>query len=163
MDWLTVIRKLLPYAISFAIGAALVGGSVWMIQGARVDSAKAELSQALADLKVSRNNEEACQDTNKINQITIGSLQEEVKTALQGCDSRLAVKDKTLKSLKRISGLKPGAVKGGTDELVKNGSTVNSSGDPLLDELNRMFIPAGGGSGTGKDGVHTAAGSGAPG
>lgn len=155
MDWLTVARKLLPYAVAFVIGATLVGGSVWMIQGARVDSAKAELSETQANLRISQNNEKACEDSNKINQATIGGLQEEVRSSLQGCDSRLAVKDKTLKNLKRISELK-----GGTDEKVENGSTVNSSGDPFLDELNRMFIPPGGGPGPGNDGIRPAAGTG---
>jgi len=154
MDWLTIVRKLLPYIIPFLIGAALAGGAAWIVQGARVDSAKATLEQALADLKVSRSNEESCRDVNKINEATIGSLQEEVKSALQGCDSRLAAKDKTLKSLKRISELK-----GGTDETVKNDSGVAST-DPILDELNRMHVPAGGSPGSDKDGVHKAADTG---
>ena len=160
MDWLTVARKLLPYAVAFAIGAALAGGAAWMIQGARVDSAKAELSQTRADLKVSQNNEKICEDTNKLNQATIGSLQEEVKSALQGCDSRLAAKDKTLKNLRRISELKPGVPKEGINEIGKNDSGLASSGDPLLDELNRMFVPAGGGPGHHEDGVRPAADTG---
>jgi hypothetical protein len=157
MDWFTVARKLLPYAICFMIVAALAGGTAWMIQGARVDSAKAERSHALADLKVSRNNEEVCQDANKINQDTIGGLKEEIKTALQGCDSRLALKDKTLKNLKRISGLEAAAARGGNNELDKNGSGNFSSGDPLLDELNRMYVTAAGDSGHREDGIRPAA------
>jgi len=155
MDWVAVARKLLPYIIPFLIGAALAGGAAWMIQGARVDAAKADLEQTLADLKVSRSNEETCRDTNKINEATIGSLQEEVKSALQGCDSRLAVKDKTLKNLKRISELKPG-IKGGTNEMGKKAS----SGDPILDELNRMYVPSGSDPGGDQDGVHKAADTG---
>jgi len=159
MDWVAVARKLLPYIIPFLIGAALAGGTAWTIQGARVDSAKADLEQTLADLKVSRGNEEACRDVNKINETTIGSLQEEVKSALQGCDSRLAAKDKTLKNLKRISELKPDA-KGGTNEMGKDNSGVASHGDPILDELNRMYDPAGGSPGSDKDGIHKAADTG---
>jgi hypothetical protein len=150
MDWITVVKKLLPYLIGFMIGAALVG----YIQQQRIKGYQ-------ADLKISRNNEKLCEDANKTNQATIGSLQQEVKAALKGCDAQLAVKETTLKNLKRINELKPGAVNGGSNESNKKNIGGSSSGDSILDALNGMYSPGSGGNNS-KNGIRETASTGAP-
>ncbi len=143
MDWLTVARKLLPYLIGFLIGSAIIG----FIQQMRIKGKEADLKTCQASLKVSEDNFKVCKAANETNEATIGSLQGEVKDALKGCDSRLAVKDKTLKNLKNILALKPGSVAGGSDDN-KNGSSGPSSGDDILDELNGMFKSSGSAAGS---------------
>jgi hypothetical protein len=148
MDWLTVARKLLPYFIGFLIGAALLG----FVQQMRIKGKEADIKACQANLKVSEDNFKVCKSANKTNEATIGSLQGEVKDALKGCDSRLAVKDKTLKNLKNILALKPGGnANGGNneDKIENNGS---SSGDGIFDTLNGMFNHAGNNSAAGSKG-----------
>lgn len=144
MDWITVARKLLPYFIGFLIGAILVG----FVQQMRIKGKEADLRTAQANLKVSEDNFKTCKAANETNETTIGNLRAEVKSAMNGCDSRLAVKDKTLKNLKGILALKPGniIVEGGNDGN-KAGSGI-SSGDGILDNLNRMFDPSGSATGS---------------
>ena len=138
IDYWRIAKILLPYFIGLVIGAALVG----YVQQQRIKVCQANLS-------ISQNNEALCKTANTENQATIASLQKEVKDALQGCDARLTIKDKTLQNLKRISELKPAEIKEGAHE--DKGTT--GSDDPILDELNRMF-PAGDGH---EDGVHKTA------
>jgi sRNA-binding protein len=133
--YLKIAKTLVPYLIGAVIAGLLVG---W-VQQIRVRHAKADLATAQAELKETKRDLQFCQDANKANQATITSLTQEVKDALTGCDSRLAVKDRTLKNLKRISELTPG--KGGSSELKLNAASDSASGDVIIDELNRMYTP----------------------
>ncbi len=150
MDWITVARKVLPYALAFVAGVLIAA----YVQQMRIKGYQADIKVARSDLKT-------CQDANASQEATIGSLRQEVKDALKGCDDRLKIKDRTLSKNKKIDTLKtgtkdvkPGAIKitpEGTNE--KNGN--NSTGDELLDWLNRMYPADGAG---GENGIHPAAG-----
>lgn len=146
MPYLTILRVIGPYLIAAAIGGAVVG----KIQQVRISHVKAELQTARQDLSV-------CQDVNKTNQNSIESLKKEVKTAYSVCDSRLKIKDKTLRNIQRIDAI-PGKHGSGAllnreergtspqladkQEGIENENKDDPSGAPdnaLLGELNRMY------------------------
>jgi len=145
MPYLTILRVIWPYLIAAAIGGAVVG----KIQQIRINHVTADLQTARQELSV-------CQDVNKTNQNSIESLKKEVKAAYSACDSRLQIKDKTLRNIQRIDAI-PGKhgsgtllkreergtspqladrQKGAADEKINDSSGTS---DALLNELNRMY------------------------
>lgn len=134
--YLKIAKTIAPYLIGMLIGGLVVG---WA-QGVRIKSVKTDLRTAEQSLKT-------CTEANTVNQSTITALQQDVKEALQGCDSRLKVKDRTLAALKRIDILKSVPA----NNAVKPVSNISNTGDndetdgntdPLLDELNCMYSSA---------------------
>jgi hypothetical protein len=139
--------------------ALIAAGFYAQIQGIRVEKIKIEVSRLQADIA-------ACQDANKSNQKTITSLISEIENSQSLCNSRLGTKDKVIKRLQKIDSLKVNTPKAPdtvalTDSgrsgsknveghpesaLYKNKKVDNEKGidasvdDPVLHELNRMFI-----------------------
>lgn len=100
--------------IAICAGIFIIGfGVAWSWQGAR--------------LNVCREQQKVCVSANVENQNTISNLQGEMAKSNKSCEARLKSKDRALKELKAIDGLK------GKDE--KN----PDSGDPLRDALNGMW------------------------
>lgn len=138
--YLKIGKAALPYIIGALIGALIVG---WA-QQIRVKHAKADLAAAKMNLTETKQELGTCQTANETNQSAIASLRGELQDALSGCDSRLAVKDRTLASLKRIRELTPGGPssgKGVGNDKEHSGSSGNmlSSGDAILVDLNGMY------------------------
>lgn len=115
--------------IPFIIGAIIGGMVVGKAKQVQIDAGKVELSKTQQELVV-------CQDANKTNQETITSLQMELRSAQQSCTTRLREKERTVNEIKQIDSLKPGVTANET-----NNNNGGNSGDPILDSLNRMFIP----------------------
>jgi hypothetical protein len=111
------------WKVAFALFIALL--VVLLIAWLRIGGLK-------SDLKTAQGNFNQCAQTNKSNTDTIKALQGEVDTGAKSCESRLAVKEQTIRRLRAIDQLK-----GDTDEKVAN---YTSSGSDLLNELNRMWI-----------------------
>ena len=116
---LKIARVVAPFLIGAVIGGAIVG----KIQQVRIDAAAVSLDRARQELTV-------CQDANETCQAAISSLKSELKTALQGCETRIRQKEHAISEIRRIESLTPR----GDHETVGS-----SDDDPILAELNRMF------------------------
>jgi hypothetical protein len=103
--------KIALYVGLFAIGF----GVAWSWQGARLDAVKTELK--------------VCKEANVENQKSISNLQGEVAKSNKTCEARLRSKDRALRELKAIDGLK-----GTKDE--KGNITPD---DPILLRLDGLF------------------------
>ncbi|GEM_PF-972681 len=131
IPYLTILRVIWPYLIAAVIGGAVVG----KIQQMRINHAQAELQTARQGLSL-------CQEANKTNQDSIESLKKDVKTAYSVCDTRLKIKETTLRNIKRIDDIPVQRHAGDKQEGVSNEKKDDPSGAPddaLLDELNRMY------------------------
>ena len=116
---LKITRVVAPFLIGAVIGGAIVG----KVQQVRIDAAAVSLDRARQELTV-------CQDANESGQAAISSLTGELKTALQGCETRIRQKEHAISEIRRIESLTPR----GDHETVGS-----SDDDPILAELNRMF------------------------
>ena len=130
MNYLQLVKILLPYLI----GGAIAGGAAWMIQGARVDTAKADLKQSRTDLT-------SCQDANASDQATIGLLKAEIGKLETTCTERVAAKETVITRIREIDALRPAQTKttevtGDNKEHAPASGTVDN---PVLDMLGRMF------------------------
>jgi len=124
--------KLAKVLIPFIIGAVIGGFIIGKVKQSKIDALQVELTKTRQELTV-------CQDANATNQATIGSMKTELQSAQTSCTTRLRQKERTAAEIKRIDGLKPGVKANETDR-----NTVGStSGDPILDGLNGMFIDDG--------------------
>lgn len=123
---LRAAKVLWPYLVAAIIGGIVVG----KVQQVRIDGVRADLAQVKVELST-------CQAANLTGQATIGSLRQEVKDALSGCDARVLVKDKVAANIRRIDGLRP--TREASHEKKSPGNNSGATDDPLLDELNRMF------------------------
>lgn len=103
--------KIALYVGLFAIGF----GVAWSWQGARLDAVKTELK--------------VCASANLTNQQTISNMEEEIAKGNKTCEARLKSKDRALRELKAIDGLK-----GTKDE--KGNITPD---DPILLRLDGLF------------------------
>lgn len=124
--------RLAKILIPFIIGALIGGFIIGKAKQSKIDTLQVELTKTRQELTV-------CQDANATNQATIGSMKAELQSVQASCTTRLRQKERTASEIKRIDSLKPGVK---TDETDSN--TVGSStGDPILDALNGMFIDNG--------------------
>ena len=105
----------------FAVMGLLVIGllSLYGILSLKITYLKAEVKNLKADIRL-------CTDANTSNAETIKSLQAEIKAGNKICNSRLNSKDRLIEKLRKIDNLEGGNIEG-------------SSGDSVLDSLNRMF------------------------
>ena len=85
-----------------------------------------------ADLVIVKGQLAICQATNKTMQITIASLQAELKQSSDAYEKRLSSCHVLLSGLKQIDDLQPNKKEGDKP----NETTVVTSGDPILDALN---------------------------
>ena len=129
IPYLKILKFIGPYLIAAIIGGVVVG----KIQQARINYIKKDLIVAKQELSI-------CQDANKTNQKTIGSLETEVKNAYANCDSRLKIKDKVISNIQKIDAI------GAQDSRGPGFEGKNEKGDssdlhrlPLLDMLNSMY------------------------
>lgn len=100
-------------------GMLLAGAGVWWAKDQQVKAVRVEL--------------QAATDANTANQETIESLKKETEAINKSCAARIDSKDKTINRLQYIDSLTPGVINE-TSETHAGGS-----GDPILDELNRMW------------------------
>jgi hypothetical protein len=127
IPYLTILRFIGPYLIAAVIGGAVVG----KIQQTRINYIKKDLIVAKQELSI-------CQDANKTNQETIGSLKTEVKNAYANCDSRLKIKDKVISNIRKIDNIGVKDSRGpGVEDEKNNSSDLHRL--PLLGMLNSMF------------------------
>ncbi len=105
--------------VGLLVGMMLAGAGVWWARGQQVKAVKVELQTAKdANAKLEKAKE---------------LLKEEVAKMDQSCTARVNIKDRTIKRLKYIEGL-TGVTKNET-----NNAVTGDSGDPILDELDRMW------------------------
>lgn len=124
--------KIAKVLIPFIVGAIIGGIVIGKVKQLQIDAVKLELAKTGQELTV-------CQDANQAGQATIGNLKTELQSAQKSCTTRLRQKEHTAAEITRIDGLKPGVKANET-----NASTGGSgTGDPILDDLNRMFIDEG--------------------
>jgi hypothetical protein len=116
MNWLWIIKFLGPCLIV----AFLSGGVAWKMQGARIATLKAETERIEAQLS-------ACKQANQQNAETIKKCTDETTKANELCGNRIKLKDATINKLRQIDDLKGGSA-----------DATDSTGDALLDALNRM-------------------------
>jgi len=108
--------------VGLLVGMILAGVGVWWAKDQQVKAVKVELQAAVdANVKLEKAKE---------------LLQEEVKKVDESCTARIGIQDRTIKRLKQIDGLKPSEVV--KDE--KGNAVAGNSGDPILDELNGMYL-----------------------
>lgn len=102
--------------LAICAGIFIIGfGVAWSWQGVRLDAVKTEMK--------------VCKEANVENQKTISNLQEEIAKGNKSCDARLKSKDRALREMKAIDGLK-----GKKDE---KGNVAPD--DPILLRLDGMF------------------------
>ena len=102
--------------IAICAGIFIIGFAVaWSWQGARLDAVRTEIK--------------VCKEANLTNQNIISNLQGELAKSNKSCEARLKSKDRALKELKAIDGLK-----GKKDE---KGNVAPD--DPILLRLDGMF------------------------
>jgi len=131
-----IIWKIAKILVPVIIGAVIGGIIVGKVQQARIDAKEVELTKVKQELAAKQKELTDCQGANDTNQATIGSLTTELQSAQKGCTARLRQKENTASEIKRIDSLKPGVKANETDR-----NTVgSSSGDPILDGLNGMFV-----------------------
>lgn len=103
--------------VGLLAGMLLAGAGVWWAKDQQVKAIRVEL--------------QAATDANTANQETIESLKKETEAINKSCAARIDSKDKTINRLQYIDSL--------TSEEVKNEANIVLTGDPILDELNRMW------------------------
>jgi uncharacterized protein HemX len=103
--------------IGLLAGMLLAGAGVWWAKDQQGKAIRVEL--------------QAATDANTANQETIESLKKETEAINKSCAARIDSKDKTINRLQYIDSL--------TSEGVKNEANIVLTGDPILDELNRMW------------------------
>ena len=103
--------------VGLLAGMLLAGAGVWWAKNQEVKAVRVEL--------------QAATDANTANQETIESLKKETEAINKSCAARIDSKDKTINRLQYIDSL--------TSEGVKNEANIVLTGDPILDELNRMW------------------------
>lgn len=136
MEWLSILRFCLrnwKLIVSFLTALAVGFGAAWFIQGVRVDMKEAALQKKQVEITALKKDLKDCQDANAANRETIEKLKAEVKSAHSLCKSRLGVKDETIARLRKIDALK------GKKEVADE-KGITAVDDPILRELNRMFI-----------------------
>ena len=102
--------------LAICAGIFIIGfGVAWSWQGARLDAVRTEMK--------------VCKEANVENQKSISILQDEMAKSNKSCEARLKSKDRALKELKAIDGLK-----GKKDE---KGNVAPD--DPIMLRLDRMF------------------------
>ena len=109
--------------------------AAWYVQGIRVEYVKSEIRNLKSQI-------EKCQDTNTMNQETIGKLKNEVEDTQNLCESRLRKKDTIITRLRRIDALKSESPKDNFKEKETEKETENENdiiNDTILHELNRLF------------------------
>lgn len=124
--------KLAKVLIPFIIGAVIGGFIVGKVKQSKIDTLQVELAKTKQELTV-------CQDANATSQATIGNMKAELQSTQESCTTRLKQKEHTAAEIKRIDNLKPGVKANETDR----NSVGSSTGDPILDALNGMFIDDG--------------------
>lgn len=103
--------KIALYVGLFAIGF----GVAWSWQGARLDAVRTEMK--------------VCKEANVENQKSISNLQGELAKSNKSCEARLRSKDRALREMKAIDGLKG-----------KKNETGNiTPDDPILLRLDGLF------------------------
>ena len=117
---LKIGRIMAPFLVGAIIGGIVVG----KVQQIRIDAAAVSLERARQELAV-------CQDANEAGQDAISNLKSELKTALKGCETRIRQKEHAISEIKRIESLTP---RGDHEDV------GGSDDDPILAELNRMFL-----------------------
>lgn len=127
-----IAKILVPIIIGAVIGGIIVG----KVQQVRIDAKAVELTKVQQELAKKQKELTDCQGANDTNQATIGSLTTELQSAQTSCTTRLRQKEHTAAEIKRIDNLKPGVKANETDR----NSVGSTSGDPILDGLNGMFI-----------------------
>jgi len=127
IPYLKIAKAVAPYLIVALISALIVG---WA-QQVRIKALKLDLASARQDTA-------SCQQANTENQGTITNLKEELKNAYSGCNSRLQLKEKTIQDIRRIDRL--AAIREGDNEKGPKSDGGSGGGNPLLDELNRMYV-----------------------
>jgi len=139
------------YLVVIAGLLALLG-----VQKMQVDWLRIDLKQAQLNVTTYRT-------ANAKNIAAISSLKAEVENAIDLGEQRLKRKGRVLSSIKEIDDLPEPQVCKGTssghpinqpDEVTHEERDVNSTDDPILRELNRMYD----GSGGSPDGVHKTTG-----
>jgi len=132
---LTFMGSYWKYIVPFVIGGVIFGGAAWKIRGLEVNKVKADLS-VCTEAKL------VCTDANAENSKTITALQADIAKTNKSCASRINGKDQTIKRLKQIDELKPSSSsqKGVGNE--SDSAVVDSTGDAILLELDRMWKPA---------------------
>lgn len=122
----------MSYIMIIILLASLAGGFYGgcEVQKGKVERLKADVAQLEGNLK-------ECQQVNVTNIEATTALKEDVKKANRSCASRVAAKDALIKKLQEIDNLKP---TGGTTSE-KDSSVTNP--DPILDRLNKLFVPSG--------------------
>ncbi len=165
-NWKLIVSFLAALAVGFGAAWFIQGVRVNMKE-AELQKKKAELQQKKVEIASLKKDLKDCQDANATNQETIGKLKDEVESAQKLCNSRLGVKDKVINRLKEIDNItKPfGAhkapdtvaltdsgrsgsehVEGHPESALYKNEVDNEKGidavddDPILHELNRMFI-----------------------
>lgn len=109
--------------IKLIIGAVI--GVVILSLAAAVYFYRTEVKTVKVDLA-------ACQSANDESTQTIAKMKDEIKNAYALSDKRMQVKETLVRRLQEIDSI---TVPGEKDEK----SDAVAGGDPLLDELNRMF------------------------
>lgn len=124
--------------IGLLVGMILAGAGVWWAKDQQVKAVKVELQTA--------------KDANASLEKAKELLKDEVKRMSESCTARINNKERTINRLREIDNLKPGKVN--KDET---NNVTGSSGDGILDELNRMYPEE-----PDQDGVHKADSTAAP-
>jgi len=132
---LKIAKVLAPVLIGAVIGGAIVG----KVQQIRLNAKDIELVRATEELTTRKKELTDCQEANAPSQATIGSMKAELQSVQRNCTVRLRQKEQTAAEITRIDGLKPGVKAAETDR----NSVGSSTGDPILDGLNGMFIDGG--------------------
>ncbi|MHB8110882.1 MAG: hypothetical protein ACYDHW_12735 [Syntrophorhabdaceae bacterium] len=134
-----MIVKMAKVFIPVIIGAIIGGFIVGKILEARINAQEIDLAKVRQELTTKEKELTDCQDANKTNQTTIGSMKTEMQSVQASCTTRLRQKERTVSEIKRIDSLKPGVKTNATDSNTAGSIT----GDPILDDLNRMFASDG--------------------
>ena len=129
---LKIARVLVPVIVGAVIGGFIVG----KIQQTRINAKDVELARVKQELTTKTKELTDCQDANTTSQATIDSVKSDLQSAQASCTTRLRQKERTAAEIQRIDSLKPGVKTNATDR----NSVGSSTGDPILDGLNRMFI-----------------------